>query len=62
MFIRRKRRLLSKMVPVLAVAGVAQSFIKRRGRAPGMLSRLIGTASIAALAFQKRGSFRSYRW
>ncbi len=60
MFIRRKRGLLSRVVPILAIAGVAQSFMKRRGR-QGKLSKLIGTASIAALAFQKSDAFRSRR-
>ena len=60
-FIRRKRSLLSKVVPVLAVAGLAQSFIKGRGRRAGKLSKLIGTASIAALAMQKGMMSRTHR-
>lgn len=62
MFIRRKRRLLSKVVPILAIAGVAQSFVKRRGRSPGALRKLIGTASVAALAMQRTAGMRSRRW
>ena len=62
MFIRRKRDLLSKVVPILAIAGMAQSFMKRRGRKTGTLSKLIGTAGLAALALQKTSSRRASRW
>ncbi|MGE4064091.1 MAG: hypothetical protein AB7E79_12055 [Rhodospirillaceae bacterium] len=62
MFRRRKQTLLSKVVPLLAVAGVAQSFMKRRGQRTGMLRKLIGTASLAAIAMQKASSRSSRRW
>lgn len=62
MFIRRKRGLLSKALPILAIAGMAQSFMKRRGRKSGTLSKLIGTAGLAALAMQKASSQRASRW
>lgn len=62
MFIRRKRGLLSRVVPILAIAGVAQSFIKRRGQKTGAFRKLIGTASVAALAIQKGSAFKARRW
>lgn len=62
MFTRRKRGLLSKVVPILAIAGMAQSFMKRRGRKTGTLSKLISTAGLAALAMQKASSQRASRW
>jgi hypothetical protein len=63
MFIRRKRGLLSRVVPILAIAGIAQSFMKRRGQKTGAFRKLIGTASIAALAMQKNNSSRfGRRW
>ena len=62
MFTRRKRGLLSNVVPILAIAGIAQSFMKRRGRRTGTLSKLIGTAGLAALAMQKASSQRAGRW
>lgn len=61
MFIRKKRGLLSKVVPILAIAGMAQSLMKR-GRKSGTLSKLIGTAGLAALAMQKTASQRASRW
>lgn len=62
MFVRRKRSLLSKVVPLIALAGVAQSLMKRRGGRQGKLSKLMGTAGIAALALQKASSQRTRRW
>lgn len=62
MFTRRKSGLLSKVVPILAIAGMAQSIMKRRGRKAGTLSKLIGTAGLAALAMQKASSQRASRW
>ena len=62
MFTRRKSGLLSKVVPILAIAGMAQSFMKRRGRKTGTLSKPIGTAGLAALAMQKASSQRAGRW
>lgn len=60
MFTRRKPGLLSKMLPLLAVAGVAQSLMKR-GRRSGALSKLIGTAGLAAIAMQKAATPRTNR-
>jgi len=62
MFVRRKRGLLSKVVPLIAIASVAQSLFKGRSRRQGTLSKLIGTAGIAALALQKTSSQRASRW
>ena len=62
MFTRRKSGLLSKVVPILAIAGMAQSFMRRRGRKTGTLSKLIGTAGLAALAMQRASSQRVSRW
>jgi hypothetical protein len=62
MFTRRKSGLLSKVVPILAIAGMAQSFMKRRDRKTGTLSKLISTAGLAALAMQKASSQRAGRW
>jgi hypothetical protein len=62
MFIRRKRGLLSKVVPILAIAGLAQSFMKRRGRNPGTFRKLLGTASLAALTMQHNKSSKSRYW
>jgi hypothetical protein len=49
-------------VPLIALASVAQSFVKRRGGRQGKLSKLIGTAGVAALALQKVSSQKSSRW
>ncbi len=62
MFRRRKRGLLSKVVPLLAIAGIAQSLMRRRGRRAGTFSKLIGTASLAAIAMQKAASPKPRRW
>lgn len=58
-FVRKKRGLLSKVVPLIAIASVAQAFMKRRR--PSKMAKLIGTASIAALALQKSAN-RSRYW
>lgn len=62
MFIRRKRGLLSQVFPILAIAGVAQSFIKRRGRSPGTFRKLFGTASLAALTLRHNKTSKSRYW
>ncbi|MCA0199497.1 MAG: hypothetical protein LCH56_01500 [Proteobacteria bacterium] len=62
MFIRRKRGLLSKVVPLLAIAGVAQSLMQRRGRRVGTFRKLIGTAGLAAIAMQKAANPKPRRW
>jgi hypothetical protein len=52
MFFRRKRSLLARILPLLAIAGVVQSFLRRRGRAQRRVSKVIGTLGTAALALQ----------
>lgn len=59
---RRKPGLLSKIVPLLAIAGVAQSLMGRRGRRTGTFSKLLGTAGLAAIAMQKAASPKPRRW
>lgn len=62
MFNRRKQGLLSKVVPMLALAGIAQSLLQRRGRRTGTFSKLLGTAGLAAIAMQKAASPKQRRW